>query len=305
MKYYIRAAVGIAVLIAGASLTETKASASTVIAINGGSSWTGWKSRGFSNTLGVFAEGATTMPYEVYTTSFVFDNHAKTPGTLGGPTGGTTGFGTGTYTQGAFANGNKMLGVGIRLLNTQVNGAVTVKFDIAGDSYTTASSVGGTDGRVSNSQYAHRGDYVIQFDRQGVVNLIHMQGGTGEFFGGPNIKQSFPRDSHGKDLPARMFYIRGNAGTGTTGSYQAFFDMTALDSLWGARRTDNLGAETWAGIGDANKDTIIALQGQGVTGSSHVVFSAAVPEPSTWAMMIIGFGIAGATMRRRVTAAVA
>ena len=41
------------------------------------------------------------------------------------------------------------------------------------------------------------------------------------------------------------------------------------------------------------------------TNSSNVQFSgqvgpvAAVPEPATWAMMIAGFGLAGAAMRRR------
>jgi hypothetical protein len=31
----------------------------------------------------------------------------------------------------------------------------------------------------------------------------------------------------------------------------------------------------------------------------NVTFSAAVPEPATWAMMILGFGLVGASMRRR------
>lgn len=34
----------------------------------------------------------------------------------------------------------------------------------------------------------------------------------------------------------------------------------------------------------------------------NVTISAAVPEPATWAMMILGFGAAGAVMRRRRTA---
>jgi hypothetical protein len=31
--------------------------------------------------------------------------------------------------------------------------------------------------------------------------------------------------------------------------------------------------------------------------------SSAVPEPATWAMMIIGFGVAGGALRRRPAAA--
>ncbi|MBY9061427.1 PEPxxWA-CTERM sorting domain-containing protein [Sphingomonas yunnanensis] len=31
----------------------------------------------------------------------------------------------------------------------------------------------------------------------------------------------------------------------------------------------------------------------------YTPFGAAVPEPSTWAMMVLGFGLAGAAIRRR------
>ena len=32
----------------------------------------------------------------------------------------------------------------------------------------------------------------------------------------------------------------------------------------------------------------------------HTGFIANVPEPSTWALLIIGFGVAGAAMRRKI-----
>jgi hypothetical protein len=42
-----------------------------------------------------------------------------------------------------------------------------------------------------------------------------------------------------------------------------------------------------------------------ITGASNGTFSAAVsgavPEPATWAMMIAGFGMTGAALRRRPT----
>jgi hypothetical protein len=91
-----------------------------------------------------------------------------------------------------------------------------------------------------------------------------------------------------------MFYVPGNAGLGTTGSYQAFFDMTALNSLWGFTRTAQ-GAETWAGIGNFGARSALAVQGQG---NVHVVLPG-VPEPASWAMLIAGFGLTGAAMRRR------
>jgi hypothetical protein len=40
--------------------------------------------------------------------------------------------------------------------------------------------------------------------------------------------------------------------------------------------------------------------GRGLAGSiTYTAMATAVPEPATWAMMIIGFGLAGATLRRR------
>jgi hypothetical protein len=41
------------------------------------------------------------------------------------------------------------------------------------------------------------------------------------------------------------------------------------------------------------------------TGLAEVRFSGAVPEPATWAMMILGFGIVGGMVRRRATEAAA
>ena len=53
MKIAVGGAVAIAVLIAATGLTATRASAAAVVDINGGTSWTGWTSKGFSNQLGV------------------------------------------------------------------------------------------------------------------------------------------------------------------------------------------------------------------------------------------------------------
>lgn len=59
---------------------------------------------------------------------------------------------------------------------------------------------------------------------------------------------------------------------------------------------------SWTTLGNVNG-------GGNTPGLSHLVFFgsqiAAVPEPSTWAMLILGFGLVGGAMRRRATAKVA
>jgi hypothetical protein len=51
--------------------------------------------------------------------------------------------------------------------------------------------------------------------------------------------------------------------------------------------------------GNTNEGTIFSITGSGFD-------TGAVPEPASWAMLIAGFGLTGAAMRRRrVTAAVA
>jgi len=46
-------------------------------------------------------------------------------------------------------------------------------------------------------------------------------------------------------------------------------------------------------------------RGDAFTGLDNVSFTAAVPEPATWSLMIGGFGVMGAALRRRVRSAIA
>lgn len=52
---------------------------------------------------------------------------------------------------------------------------------------------------------------------------------------------------------------------------------------------------------NAASGTLVDL-GNGQYGYQAVLAAGAVPEPSTWALLILGFGLTGAAMRRRVTA---
>jgi hypothetical protein len=93
---------------------------------------------------------------------------------------------------------------------------------------------------------------------------------------------------------------------GYVGGVQAFTDRFLVDSTGPTFRTfnwSNLSSVTFAGDGGVN-------QNYG-GGGTHIVFdnltfnaavSGAVPEPATWALMILGFGAVGGAMRRRQSA---
>lgn len=94
----------------------------------------------------------------------------------------------------------------------------------------------------------------------------------------------------------------GTAFNLTTGNMRV--GLRGIDGLFD--RSDLLTANTWLsrlnGTGPMAKG-LVALQNgtRGVQGSGtqDLLVFAAVPEPSTWAMLIVGFGMTGAAMRRR------
>lgn len=253
--------------------------------INGGTSWTGWTSEGFSDQLGVYGSGASTAIYEIYTSTFFFNNHSVSGSpTGGGPTGGVTGFGTGAFSTGAFANGNRILGVGVRVVSGgSISGFTpTVRFDLDSDSYQAASFVGGADGRTSSSTYSEFKDFTVQFQDalSWAGSTINAQAGNGTFYGGPNNFQTIPGgigSGVSYDWPFRAF--------AQSASYQMFFDVDAMSALYGGVNPFGKNA-AFQGIGAVGSDVLISLNG---LGNNNAVFSASiVPEPSTLVMGAVG-----------------
>jgi opacity protein-like surface antigen len=107
-----------------------------------------------------------------------------------------------------------------------------------------------------------------------------------------------------------------NLKTGATVSYDPQFPGN--DNATGNGNVQNsahLGFAFLAGVGfNANEDNVyrVTLDVSGMSGGAQTLSVdakygaglAAVPEPATWAMMIGGFGLAGASMRRRTRTAV-
>jgi hypothetical protein len=272
----------------------------SAVSIDGGSSWGGWTSVGQSNQLGVYGSGSTTDVYEIYTSAFTFNNNSVSGGAVGGgPTGGPTGFGTGAFSTGAFANGDRILGIGVRAISGgSITGFTpTVRFDLDGDSYKAATSVGGADGRTSFTSWSESKDFTVQFEganswRGGTLTE---QVGNGTSNGGPNNQQALVGG-----IGSGVSYDWAFRAFAQSSSYQMFFDLDAMQSLYGSSNPFGLNAN-FTGIGTIGNNVRISLNG---VGTSNVVFDApttsgSVPDGGTTAALI-GSAILGlAALRRR------
>lgn len=240
-----------------AAVVASSAAASTVPDINGGASWNGWTSAGQSDQVGVWGAtgGGNGTVYEIYQTVFRI-NPYQNRATLGaGYQGGTTpsngtgwpfGFGSNTrpYTPsdpssgpGFFGWDNLIYGVGIRRVSgTGTMGTQTISFDIGNDSYAAASSVGGTDGRVSTSTYSQTGDLNYQASSGYNGSSLGLQLGTGTFYGGPTNFQSYLSNA-GADFALRAF------GNGFNAQY--FFDITAMNAYYSQTGANAINPSAW------------------------------------------------------------
>ena len=294
-------------------VTSKTASASPIV-IDGGTSWGGWSLRGNSRDVGIWAKDGTTRDFDLYTTVFYFDNNQITgsPVQVKAPT-APSGFNQGTFSQGAFTNGNVILGIGLKMKdnNSSAIGQTFLNFGIGTNNYQAASSLGGTDGRTDNTVWAHTGDFGMwmngDLNAAGPSNLYAMTtngtayAGTGQYSnlaGGSGSGVSY-------DYAARMFR-QGGAG----GSIQFLFDLSAMQALYGPgspslgggftpTASARIGAIDLGTISDLNLSMFNANTGF-ANGQSVVIGPIAVPEPSTAVLSVIAIGtLAFAACRRK------
>lgn len=93
-----------------------------------------------------------------------------------------------------------------------------------------------------------------------------------------------------------------NMLSGSSFSYNPFF-IGNDNEINGSGATQNSFRLNWAGIGfDPNADNTYSVNlkagGNSLT-SFAKIGAGAVPEPATWALMLLGFGAIGGTMRRQ------
>lgn len=269
---------GVCSVVASMAVAGSAMAIPTGVATNGGASWNGWTAGGLSNQLGTWGSGATGgAVYRIYQTVFTFDNNTMTLGS--GYTGND--FTAGAGSAGSFANGNLIYGLGIERVSGSGNmGTITIGF---GQSYQAASSVGGSDGRVSTSSWSQYRDLNAQFGSAGASQYSVQQGNNP----GPGGSSSFANSGNSGGL---TFAFRG-AGNGL--NYQMFFDITAMNALYTASGVNGIPVGMRS-LGEYFKLSIDV--GMGSSGAARTaVNSLQVPAPGAAALI----GLAGLIARRR------
>jgi hypothetical protein len=227
-------------------------------------------------------------------------------------------------TTGAFANGNRILGIGLDWISGSKlfdSGAGVVRFDLDGDAYRTASSLGGTDGRGSFSDFSEYRDFTVQFDvtnttaslfsvQANSLRLLSNSNGTGTTSATNNtyvLNRGALSGNQQNDWPFRIF--RPTTGS-ETDNYQMFFDLDAMQAQLGTSTDGNTpagalntngGSLPWSGIGNIGGATSFSLRGFGgvdtAFGTSLQSGGGVVPEPASFA--IFGLGALGMAYRAR------
>ena len=250
--------------------------------IDGGVSWDGWAYRGQSNDLGIYGSDSTDVVYSLYTTTFLYNGQTVSGSPLSG------------MDLSGFQTGDRILGVGIE----GVSGLPTftgsgvwpvrpfIKFDLNSDSYSAASTVGGSDGRTSGGTYVHVGDFTLQMNGDNNnayrTNSFAVYTDNGTFWGGTGAFTQFGGNGQTAALNVyphiRSFFDPAN------GSWQAIINLDSLQSL--------------AGIGTIDNEFRIVTAVNGTSGMNQSVLDIqAVPEPST--VLLLSAGALGLLRRKK------
>lgn len=94
-------------------------------------------------------------------------------------------------------------------------------------------------------------------------------------------------------------YITKTDSDGGTKSGVRFTGANPTPPLIGSTIVSDSNVSILTGRGALYKFDGISRFGRSFNGSLTYTVNAAVPEPATWGMMIVGFGLAGASLRRR------
>lgn len=110
--------------------------------------------------------------------------------------------------------------------------------------------------------------------------------------------------------PSPSFVDRGTVVYGPDfGQFASFLNTTTVpysngDNFIGLRAA--VGDDFYYGFVFTNNSTLVGygfetLANTAITATTNLAAPGAVPEPGTWGLMIVGFGIVGGAMRRRST----
>jgi PEP-CTERM motif len=146
------------------------------------------------------------------------------------------------------------------------------------------------------------------------VDFITVDGAAG-VFGNPNVTCSVPSrtgcaftSSFTFETPANFRLVSASISSVMTGNNRQTdinFDSVTLNGV--AFNILSTGVQEFRNLlnqnivsGGSNTIAVSGVTGGDAAFSGNLSFAAGVPEPGTWAMMILGFGVIGAGLRRGI-----
>ncbi len=253
----------------------------TGVAINGGSSWSGWTLMGNAQTAGTWVEGSTSRNFNLYQSYFTLNG---TQSVTGSPNCGDA---SSSLTSGSWQSGDRVVGVGLAYGGGQDARNIWMTMDFGGDNITAASSVGGSGGSFTYNA----GDATGYFSggSSGFANN-HFRNFTYSIFngysadGGSNYTQPYgPGYDNTLQNPIRSFAV-------ATGS--SLTDATSIQIFYNVDAAIRAGLGTGNFVGGVSKVGIAEYNGS--WSGSKQVFTA-VPAPGAAALI----GLAGVFAARR------
>lgn len=148
----------------------------------------------------------------------------------------------------------------------------------------------GDAGLTSSTDFGFNGGDLVELDFSYSGN---QRGGAADAFRAAFLFNQFTSGTYGYRISGTTLFTSAFSGTGPTG-----FDIFGIGATNGFTdftiffTADNAGTTNFF-FQDAGNDNI------GVILDNVSLSVTAVPEPSTWAMLILGFGVVGAAARRR------
>jgi PEP-CTERM motif len=185
-----------------------------------------------------------------------------------------------------------------------INFLATAAFALAGATSALADVLSANFTVENSSTVASGGSIILSLDANGTVNatLADMSGSNIQGFGFDSIIENLPESNFSPTAP-------GNQGgwADIYGVQSSGFSCLSCgtNETWIIGNVGEFSSVTQLIDGESSSFAFYLFDSNGNSWGADATPFAVVPEPAAWGLLLVGFGLCGATMRRRARVTVA